>query len=500
MRFLSLGSLRAFAETAKSAWRSAVQSDGRPESASASVVRTSAAPSRARRGETVKPCSEGECMNDLITLIEDTYRLEADEDAWLTSILKSCMALGLGDRGVIGFLFDIREGAPSVMLPPITVEAHPMVAQAATRAMTSMPRAEQVRYLTKGPTVTTGRALANDVKPSNAAMVAEIRKKLGWEETFGMRIVDVSGVGLSITGMLSSVRTYSPTTLRTWRRVAAHLGAALRLRRALSGCATTPEPAAIFDWQGTVHHARGDARSKGQRAALREAVLAVARAKGPLREGDPDAAVRAWQALVAGRWSLVDRFESDGRRYAVIHENVPTAPDPRGLSTQERAVAHYAALGQSNKQIAYTLGLAEGTVAAVATRAQRKLAVASRAALYDQLFGPAVDPVTATTDAVAIGGERVRVVSWSDGAGEEALRLLSDAEREVVRAVLAGMSNEEIAASRGTASRTIANQLASIFQKLGVSSRAELSARLNRASGSGQGEGTKGEQTRTLRP
>ena len=57
---------------------------------------------------------------------------------------------------------------------------------------------------------------------------------------------------------------------------------------------------------------------------------------------------------------------------------------------------------------------------------------------------------------------------------------LSDAEREVVQLALAGMSNQQIARCRGCASRTIANQLASAFRKVGVHSRAELAARFCR--------------------
>lgn len=51
---------------------------------------------------------------------------------------------------------------------------------------------------------------------------------------------------------------------------------------------------------------------------------------------------------------------------------------------------------------------------------------------------------------------------------------LTPAERDVVRGVLAEESNAAIAARRGTSARTVANQLASLFRKLGVGSRAEL--------------------------
>jgi DNA-binding CsgD family transcriptional regulator len=51
---------------------------------------------------------------------------------------------------------------------------------------------------------------------------------------------------------------------------------------------------------------------------------------------------------------------------------------------------------------------------------------------------------------------------------------LSRAEVEVVAHVLAGHSNAEIAALRGTSPRTVANQISNIYRKLGVGSRLEL--------------------------
>lgn len=53
---------------------------------------------------------------------------------------------------------------------------------------------------------------------------------------------------------------------------------------------------------------------------------------------------------------------------------------------------------------------------------------------------------------------------------------LTAAEEHVVALVLEGLSNAQIARRRGTRERTVANQLASIFRKLGVSSRSELAA------------------------
>ncbi len=113
--------------------------------------------------------------------------------------------------------------------------------------------------------------------------------------------------------------------------------------------------------------------------------LAFDRARGPLRRRDPEAAVRIWEALVAGRWSLLDHFDSDGRRFIVAHRNDAEVADARGLTHRERQVVAQVALGQSNKMIAYELGLSTSTVANHLASARAKLGLPSAAALRQKV-------------------------------------------------------------------------------------------------------------------
>jgi DNA-binding NarL/FixJ family response regulator len=57
--------------------------------------------------------------------------------------------------------------------------------------------------------------------------------------------------------------------------------------------------------------------------------------------------------------------------------------------------------------------------------------------------------------------------------------VLTETEHEVARDAIDGLSNAEIAHRRRRSARTIANQLASIYRKLGVASRYELAALLS---------------------
>lgn len=162
---------------------------------------------------------------------------------------------------------------------------------------------------------------------------------------------------------------------RSWVRVAVHLAAGLRLRRALA-----PEEA-VLDPDGRVLHAQGDARSAPAREALARAARRREQARGHVRREDPMAAVDLWRGLVSGRWSLVDRFERDGRRFVVARKNPPGHRDPRALTGRERDVAASIARGQTVQLTAYELGLSPSTVSTHLGRALRKLGLQSRAEL-----------------------------------------------------------------------------------------------------------------------
>lgn len=69
----------------------------------------------------------------------------------------------------------------------------------------------------------------------------------------------------------------------------------------------------------------------------------------------------------------------------------------------------------------------------------------------------------------------VVILSFAIPEGERP-SALSPVESEVVALLLKGYSNREIARLRGTSVRTVANQVASVFRKLGVRSRLELVA------------------------
>src|SRR5262249_47364907 len=125
-------------------------------------------------------------------------------------------------------------------------------------------------------------------------------------------------------------------------------------------------------------HARDRAATdRESRTALRDAARRIDRARGPLRRRDPDEALAIWRGLVEARWSLVDHFDSDGRRFLIVERNDPRLTRPEALSDRERQVLAYRALGHSLKLIGYELGLSIATVSETARTGMRRLGVQS---------------------------------------------------------------------------------------------------------------------------
>jgi DNA-binding CsgD family transcriptional regulator len=104
-------------------------------------------------------------------------------------------------------------------------------------------------------------------------------------------------------------------------------------------------------------------------------------------------------------------------------------------------------------------------------RVFHKLRVSSRAELVARLSEP-----THLSRAVVAGKELLLFSHQERLPSPDRLADLTEAERDVARRALGGMSNARIARARGSSVRTVTNQLASVFRKLGVGSRAGLIA------------------------
>lgn len=261
------------------------------------------------------------------------------------------------------------------------------------------------------------------------------------------------GAGIHILFGSPGVREWPPGQRRCLHDIAQHLALAWRLRTSLG--APGPSSAAPAD--------RG-AQAPAARDVLRCAVLASEEARG----GDPAACHRdLWPAIVAGQWSLLDAFTSAETRYIVAYKNPTEGPMLRALVPRERAVLDLVLGGHSGKWIALELALCESTVTRTLRTALRRIGVTDIAGLVgvrNAVFEPIVG---------LVAGVDLAVARLSPAAARP---YLSDAERAVVTGIVGGKRVAAIARERGTSPRTVSNQLASVYRKLGVCSRREALA------------------------
>jgi DNA-binding CsgD family transcriptional regulator len=317
-------------------------------------------------------------MGDWIRILESAYDMAGEDRGWLQAVADVARpGLDCG-VGLVAYFFDASR--PRLKIFDYVSAGAPEQAIEFARRVHSHPMwrsAEMLRATYRSPS-----ALRYSVDMGNRRM-RELLSATGQSAPSGrvllLNAADPSHRGCVFGAVDPAGNAAMLKRKAAWSRVAAHIAAGLRLRRRLAQQEIRPSvEAAILSPSGVVLHAEGPAKMRTARDALRDATMAIEKARGRLRRSDPDAALKLWRGLLDGRWSLIDRFEQDGRRLIVAHRNNVTTRGLRALTFRERQVAAYAALGHSNKLIAYELGLSLGSVGTHLTSVLMKLGAKSR--------------------------------------------------------------------------------------------------------------------------
>ena len=408
---------------------------------------------------------------DLISFIEAGYSLEKDDESWTKGLLEQ--ASPVFERGWWPSAFLYRYTPTTLHIDEVAVQG-PSFIKGATRDAEKLPPEVIDTMFRSGNNVGTISELVFNRFPNKESVFRKFtRGMIG--DNLGMTAHSGSGgaIGLSV-GFLK--RT-TPTTAecKRWPAIASHLGAALRLRKiARSFSLDVQSVEAIFDAGGKLQDAKQEAATSEARDMLRDAVRRIDSVRTRVGRTDPVAALEVWEGLVDGRWSLVDYFDSDQRRFVVAIKNDPMFPDPRGLTMRERQVAEFVGLGQSAKEVSYTLGLSQSAVTNVTAQAKRKLGLTSITELA-AFFAP--NGLRTKLAEVTLAGDTLLVGAYPL-MNKSHIAKLTDAERAVLGHLVAGSTNADIAQRGNTSDRTVANHIQSIFRKLGVCSRSELAVRL----------------------
>lgn len=316
---------------------------------------------------------------DLLDIIEKAYVLEGSDAEWFDGIAETVHAnLPFRALGVVVNGYDISDPQR-----PVFTKFHYAGVEWLADSWT-----ELVKYFETDPERTRAsygcldEGLGLEIPVPGGERLAAAFRRFEMGDVYGVNGRNPSGQGCFV-GIALPPR-FDPIgrgVRRTFARIARHLAAAHRLRQRLTTLERADPVAqaeAVITTHGKIEHAEGAARSEQAREALRRSVVTLASVRGRRRLDDPEKAIAAWKALVDARWSLVDHFERGGRQYLVAHRN-DCQPAPLALLTErERQVVALAAMGHSNKSIAYDLGIATSTVGVLVSRALRRLGLRSR--------------------------------------------------------------------------------------------------------------------------
>jgi DNA-binding CsgD family transcriptional regulator len=326
---------------------------------------------------------------DPISLVEAAYRVEADQSAWLNQLADAALSFDRG-LGVSAFSARIVLGHGLRLDATTTRRMAPALDDFLRMATKANPAtgAAAVQQGASGSAATASEALGAEVMSGVLAPA----QRWGCKDLLGIMSVDPGGAVVGLMVALPELGGLSRRQRVQWDRLSAHVCAGQRLQRRLLAAREVPSAEAdlgdaVLRPDGRIEHAGEIAKTQAARASLRDAALAMDRARSSLRRKNPDEALSLWRALVSGRWSLVDKFDRDGRRFLVAHKNDPRTRAVAALTEREQQVTAYLALGHSNKRIAYELGLSESTVSEVGRRSLAKLGISSRADLAQLYAG-----------------------------------------------------------------------------------------------------------------
>jgi DNA-binding CsgD family transcriptional regulator len=312
----------------------------------------------------------GRAKADLIAVIEAAYMVEErDPSLWIRRLVERSQPALDGGMGVVGYLADLGSRDEEYCSTPVAVGCPEGWADAFRAITGSTPIPVRRRMATGSPVLTLSTQVGAKYILEGRPIFREVAEKIGMRDWLGIKAFDPSGHGLIITAPLPEVSTAPANLVRTWSRVAAHIAAGYRLMRRMSA-----NDEAIIDTRTEkVVHAEGEARSLDARELLSDAARTIDRARGKMRKASPEEAVSIWLGLVAGKWSLVERVDSDGQRHLLARRNVEGGSAPALLSEPERQALAYTALGHDRALVAYELGLDEATIDALLSSVQVKL-------------------------------------------------------------------------------------------------------------------------------
>lgn len=184
-----------------------------------------------------------------------------------------------------------------------------------------------------------------------------------------------------------------------------------------------------------------------------------------------------WESLKSGSWHIASSFWRDERHYLLLQSTNPGTAAHDALP--DHSVLEWVVVA-SQKWVGLDMGRSPSTIATQCRRSLTRLGLRCLPSKIPYCLFSLVHaarngscPPGFELSEFSYGGHSYRVVSsvYPEAALAE---VLPKAEHDVVTRMIRGLSHAEIAIHRNASRRTVANQTASAFKRLGVSGRAEL--------------------------
>ena len=299
---------------------------------------------------------------DLVGFVEAAYRVEQPRHTWFDTVMAAVLETLRPSAGVGGVMYDVTQPETGQAFEIRGLGASPAWLEVGRKQHDDPRLATLLREGYRTTLCSTSQEFASRIsaeRPS-AQIIEPDMTRHGVTEMVMINGASPDGRGCACIPFWEEGIHLTQALRADLTRLAVHLATASRLNTRLQGDAAPAD--AVLRPDGKLEHAEAPAQSRDAQRELRAAAEAIAWARSRAGREQPEKALGQWKGMVSGRWSLVDRFERDGKRYVLARQNPPVTTGEVSLSSREQQVLALARMGHSNKVIAYELGISPRTV------------------------------------------------------------------------------------------------------------------------------------------
>ncbi|MBA2665165.1 MAG: hypothetical protein H0U74_22955 [Bradymonadaceae bacterium] len=317
-------------------------------------------------------------------VLASVYNLELSEQEWITQLTRAISPFIDGGNGTLGCIFRMGRQIEMPVLKairgddevPAFIQYLRATEQASGGKSPDGARFGKLFAASGMGTLSVNRASAQAYQVFRQEFQAD-----GMLDAAGLIVPHpASRSFIFITSRQRELSAVPERARSRWVELQNHIAAVYDLRYRLRGNSFEETDAVWFNTGGDCVES-GPSGSDTLRAQLRDAV----QMREKVRSGNTGAKridlETYWANVLSGHWAILDRFDTDGRRYVIALPIAQYGTTLRGLSEREREVLDQLGDGLANKVIAAELGISTPAVASHLNNIYTKLSIHDRGAV-----------------------------------------------------------------------------------------------------------------------